>query len=74
MNNMKLTSKNASLNVSPKDGCWAILDSFHQHVNGNKTPEVRSDNPCFKNIEEFFTWCSQHGADGKWYRVKNNRR
>ena len=49
---------------------WAILDKWHPHINGDKTPEVRSDNPCFEGDSElFFEWCKQHGADGKWYEI-----
>ena len=54
-----------------KKQCWAILDTFHRFINGDSTPEVRSDHPCFKGKDElFFQWCRQHGADKKWYAVR----
>lgn len=50
---------------------YAILDRFHPHINGETTPEVRSDNPAFDNLDDFFVWCAQHGAnDSEVYEIK----
>jgi hypothetical protein len=45
-----------------------IKDRFHEFVNGDKTPEVRSDSKAFigitgsNSVHEFLWWCTQHGA------------
>ena len=42
---------------------FGILDRFHPSINGDKTPEVRSDHPCFENRGEFMDWCEHHNAE-----------
>jgi UPF0288 family protein (methanogenesis marker protein 3) len=42
---------------------FAIKDRFHSFINGDKTPEVRSDHKNFENRDDFMAWCKQHGAD-----------
>lgn len=67
-------TKHAASEGTSESPCWAILDTFHPTLNHGKTPEVRSDNPCFEGDPElFFAWCRQHGADGKWYAVTPNK-
>jgi hypothetical protein len=40
-----------------------IKDRFHSFQNGEETPEIRSDQPCFTSVFDFLGWCAQHGAD-----------
>lgn len=50
---------------------YAILDAFHPHVNGDETPEIRSDDECWGgHPDRFFEWCCHHGAYKKWYEVE----
>jgi len=48
---------------------YAVLDKYHPHINGDTTPEVRSDNAAFETVEDFFDWCRQHGAMDEIYKV-----
>ena len=51
-----------------KPTVYATLDEWHPDINGSCTPIVYSTDPAFKNEEEFFMWCRQHG--GTWYAVE----
>lgn len=52
---------------------FGIKDRFHSFINGECTPEVRSDHPCFENDEyEFFIWCAQHGGEDEIYCIDGN--
>lgn len=42
---------------------YGIKDRFHPIINGNNNPEVRSDNPAFNDLNDFFSWCKQHCAE-----------
>jgi hypothetical protein len=44
---------------------WGVKDVWHKGINGEKQPEVRSDNPCFNKPSEFFQWIYQHGGTNK---------
>lgn len=33
---------------------YGIKDRFHPIINGNNNPEVRSDNPAFNDLNDFF--------------------
>lgn len=48
---------------------WGIRDRFHPHINGDKSPEIRSDNKAFASQIDFFAWCRQHGALDEVYEV-----
>lgn len=57
-----------NLKNEKKSTVYATLDEWHPDINGSCTPIIYSTNPAFKDEEEFFIWCRQHG--GTWYEVE----
>lgn len=41
-----------------------VKDKWHPHNNGDESPEVRSDNPCWNGDPlAFIMWVKQHGGE-----------
>ena len=49
---------------------YQIEDTFHPwaYADGEKNKLIKST--MFESDEDFFDWCRQHGADGKWEELE----
>ena len=52
---------------------YAVKDHWHPHINGDKAPEVRSDNPAFGSLRDFKDWVTQHNGYSEIYPIEEKK-
>ena len=57
-----------------KTKIYGVKDHWHPHINGDKAPEVRSDNPAFDSLDDFRRWVKQHGGYSEIYIIEENKK